>query len=337
MKQYLFIFAVMLTTQIHAQVATPCQPNNDYDVYPNSYNSFINGPAISWAGQAEGNADVAFGDHKFDKYTNIYDYIIAAQKSGKVKSYITRVWDPAVLSGTGNDKPKAKNNNEFYIEVNKHYGRKGPSYSIDSLKNIHFDQVYFIQGHKLRSYIIAAAPEYQVFTSEGMYVGNTLISFTAINKNSAAAADKNDKIVLLKTTAQVLRFDSLPNITPIKETYGMNLVYTLWYDLSKGYNKAIDLKTNKRIPAKNIMEYSGTDSIEEVMQGGDDTTNIYYKVAGTPIRRNLSEISVSQNWYYDVTKNIFYTSITDATIYAKEYDDQGVVTGDNPRIKILFK
>jgi hypothetical protein len=330
MKQCLLFVAVILSSQLHAQVSNPCQPDNDYDVFPNIYNSFINGPAISWAGQAEGNADVAFGDHKFDKYPNIYDYIIAAQKSGKIKSYITGVWDPTAFAKHKHHK------SDFYVEVNKHYSRKGPSYLIDSLKNIHFDQVYFIQGHKLRSYIIAAAPEYQVITSEGVYLGNTIISFTAVNKNISPAADKNDKIVLLKTTAQVLRFDSIPNITPIKETYGMNLVSTLWYDLSKGYNKAIDLKTNKLIPAKNIMDYSGTDSVEEEMQG-DDTTNIYYKVAGPPIERALSEVSVSQNWYYDVTKNIFYTSITDATIYAKEYDDQGVCTGDNPRIKILFK
>jgi len=330
MKQYLLLFAVIITTQLHAQNPTPCQPNNDYDVFPNSYNSFINGPGISWAGQAEDIANVTFTDHKFGKYSNIYDYIIAAQKSGKIKSYVTQAWDPGTLSG---DKPKIKNKNDFYIEVDKHYG---PSYSIDSVKNMRFDQVYFIQGHKLRSYIIAAAPEYQLFTSVGTYVGNTIATSTALNKNAAPPVDKNDKIVLLKTTAQVLRFDSLPNVTPIKETYGMNLVSTLWYDLSKGYNKAIDLKTNKLIPAKNIMDYSGTDSLEEQMQG-DDTTNSYYKVPGTPIRRNLSEISISQNWYYDVTKNIFYTSITDATIYAKEYDDQGVCTGDNPRIKIIFK
>jgi hypothetical protein len=336
MKQYLLFVAIILSSSVHAQVANPCALNNDYDVFPNSYNSFINSPAISWAGQAEGNADVAFGDHQFNKYTNIYDYIIAAQKSGKIKSYITRVWDPGAFADNNPIKQKAKNKNEFYLEVNKHYGRKGPSYLIDSLKNIHFDQVYFIQNHKLRSYIIAAAPEYQVFTSAGFYVGNTISSFTALNKNMAPSANKKDHIVLLKTTAQVLRFDSIQNIIPIKETYGMNLVSTLWYDLSKGYNKAIDLKTSKAIPAKNIMDYSGTDSAQAVMQG-EDSTNIYYKVAGTPIRHNLSEISVSQNWYYDVTKNIFYTATTDATLYAKEYDDQGVCTGDNPRIKIIFK
>src|ERR1700741_880239 len=125
MKKCLFFAAVILSSQVHAQISNPCQPNNDYDVLPNSYNNFINSAAISWAGQAEGNADVAFGDHKFDKYSNIYDYLIAGQKSGKVKSYVTQVWDPGAFSG---DKPNIKNKSDFYIEVDKHYGRKGASY-----------------------------------------------------------------------------------------------------------------------------------------------------------------------------------------------------------------
>jgi hypothetical protein len=46
----------------------------------------------------------------------------------------------------------------------------------------------------------------------------------------------------------------------LKKTYGRSLSLTLWYDLSKGFNKVIDLKTNDTVASTLIMDFPASDS-----------------------------------------------------------------------------
>jgi len=305
MKQFFVLLMVVGSCKSYAQWAD----KNTYSIAPNIYNSFTNNPNISWA--AHFDFSYSFLNCPYKKYPGIYDYLIDNQKKGIIKSYkineCNNCGDDSIVDN------RKLEHQLFYSEIN--YPQQNDN-GIDSLKEIYFDQTLAIEKHHLKSYITAAGPEFEVSNSLGMLLGISYQALCSINR-SKITKDKKDVITFLKTTDVFYNEDSLAysNITNIKTTYGMNLVTTLWYDLSKGYNKIVDLKTNKIINPLYVWNYP-IDGFIQVPQYDSVGNNIGFSLRNGPAARSyISKIAIRQEWYYNSTKNIFFNKIKEADVY----------------------
>jgi hypothetical protein len=140
--KYLLLFLLFFSYKAYSQIF----PENGYVALPNNYNAFIDSSDISWAAGIY--QDYSFLNCKVDTFRSIHDFIIDAKDNGEIKSYTY---------------------NSGYEEVDKNYSPPDHWHDLDtflckehllydSLNRMYFDQTIYLQSHKLRSYIIAAAP-----------------------------------------------------------------------------------------------------------------------------------------------------------------------------------
>jgi hypothetical protein len=303
----------------------------DYNKFPNNYNAFINDPSVSWACQYT--SKYSFPNIKIEDKT-IYRYFIDGQSTGQIKSYIEKDW---IVNSEGLTKLyKGKIKEDFYVEVeNKHRQDLFKDLNFDSLERISFEEILFIQNHTLLSYLIAASPTTDIITAHGVNLGNIGLSNSSINKDPNFISTKDDSVIFLGKTQDLFQIDSLEEHANIKKTYNMNIALTMWYDLSKVYNQAIDLKRNHIISSKNIMDYSVLDSIEVFHCGDTFPSPPDFKISGEPARLYFSHLGLSRDWYYNKTKNIFFSKINEAFLFTKVYLNQ-TKEEINKSIKIIF-
>ena len=116
----------------------------------------------------------------------------------------------------------------------------------------------------------------------------------------------------------------------------MPLSLNLWYDLSKGFNKVIDININKAISKEDILDYTTFDSTEYNIS--DDTIVFRkYKVPGVAAFSCFSDIGILQSWYYNKTKDIFFNEISKAYLYIRYQDSKSILTLNEKRFEIIFK
>lgn len=271
-----------------------------------------------------------YNTYEFDQQTNkpfdIHSYLINAQKTGKIKSYLTTGFTPEDIYQW-----KTRKIDDYYFEISKDYSNQKLQAFADSTRLIEFHEIFYLQNHQVRSQVISAAPQLKVFTSSGIYIGNTITAFSSVNYYASQKQHKKDNIIFLGNTSQTINFDSLEASQGLKKTYGRNLSLALWYDLSKGFNKVIDLKTNDTIDSKLIMEYAPFDST--IVYSNNDSA---YKVKSPPAYGYFSVITVLQDWYYNQTKDIFFNKIPKVYLHIKYYNENLTDYINEKRFEIIF-
>ncbi len=315
------VFYLLLLTSIQTPLLFG---QNEYWKLPYKYNSFINKADISWACEMQ-------NIHSFDLQPdsfNIHEYIKKAQKNGTIRSYLTTDMFPYDAKKWAKAVPT-----DYYFEVDKGYIKECCEDLHDSLKSIEFHEIFYVEDHKLKSKITSAGPQYKIFTSLGIYLGNTIASYSSLSYYPEPKPDKKDIIRFLGTTYTTFNFDSIESSTSLKKTYGMTLSLLLWYDLSKGFNNVMDMKSNKVIPPKLVMDFSPFDSTD--VSCGDTTAMC--KVPGAPGFIYFSDIGIYQNWYYNKTKDIFFNKITKTNLYIKYQDQKSFIYRNEKRFEINFK
>ena len=287
---------------------------------PYKYNSFINNSDISWACEM-------YNIHSFNRPFSIHKYLINSQKSGKIKSYHTVIskWIKGKIE-------------DYYFEIDKKYHliSQEETYK-DTTDEVKFHEIFYLEDHKLKSHIITAAPLLKVFTSTGIYLGNAITSFSSLNYYSKQKYNEKDSIIYLGNTYSILNFDSLESGLGLKKNYGMTLPLALWYDLSKGFNSVIDLKSNSTISPQNIMDFSAFDSTEHTRVIDSMPDFLSYKVPGPPAFSYFSDIGISQEWYYNKTKDVFFANISKVYLYIEYYDEKSFLYLNEKRFEINFK
>jgi len=302
-------------------LVSPAQ--NQYGRQPYKYNSFITRPGITWASETYNTYEF---DQQTDKPFDIHGYLINAQKTGKIKSYLNTAFTPEDINQW-----KTKKITDYYFEISKDYSNQKLQAFTDSTRLIEFHEIFYLQNHQLKSQVISAAPQLKVFTSSGIYIGNTISSFSSINYYATQKQNKKDKVIFLGSTSQTINFDSMETNLGLKKTYGRTLSLALWYDLSKGFNKVIDLKTNDTVASTLIMDFPAFDS--SVVYASNDSA---YKVKSPPVYNYFSEITVLQDWYYNQTKDIFVNKIPKVFLHIKYYDERQAVYITEKRFEIMF-
>ena len=108
MKVTFFSFLALIQT---ALVFGQDIESNKYYILPHNYNAFVKDSDISWAYEMHSH-------HLFEPQAtnsfNIHSYLINAQKSGKIKSYLDKEHNGQIL-----EKWAKGNKNDDYIEVKK--------------------------------------------------------------------------------------------------------------------------------------------------------------------------------------------------------------------------
>ena len=304
-------FFVMIGVQLTAQ---DNYPNEKFPVLPYKYNSFVNNPAISWACEMY---NVLAFDSIQGKLDDIYSYLINAKKEGNIKTYVTKEF---IIPGLKQwVKPGLQ---DYYIEVDKKYNLQNTLLP-DSSKSIKFHQVFYIVNHVLQSHIISAGPEFPVTTSTGIYLGKAVPSFSSLHMYPDKKSNKKETVIFLGTKYSSINFDSIEMATGIKKMYGMSAASVLWYDLSQGFNKVIDVKYNKRIPPSEVWKYSLVDSVSAYLSIDPTTLPLKSTVAGPPAYNYFTNIGIYQHWYYNKTRDIFFNKISKAMLFVKYKDDSG--------------
>lgn len=276
-------------------------------------------------------------------YASIYDYLIQAQRKGFLKSYQLRLDKYVEIDRYINDSGYNDNycNAKYMADsatlaAGKQY--QSAIFLKDSLKEVSIDQILFIQDHKLKCRSIIAGTEYIVMLDSIIRLGSSVKSLCCINTTTAIDTSKKDKITFLKTTYQLINADSdyYSKIYSLKKMYGMNLITTLWYDLSKGYNDVLDIKTNTMIPASQIWDYS--DTLQQPIFDSLGDSIGYKKIATNPLLYSFSSLGIYQDWYYNITRNIFFCKIKQVDIYAPTAKaEDGYNWINEKRFKIIFK
>lgn len=308
-----------------------CSGQGRFISKPNDSNKFIAAESINWA--AEDYMDsYSFVDSKEIDGENIYDYLLKAQLNRLIRSYVPRDWN----YDTSNISFSANGYYGLVIDYVKNDTSNKDLY-IDSLKNIGFHQIFYLEDYCLKSHIASASVQYNVFTSEGILLGLSPKSLCCLNDNYKIKNSPNDKVLLLKKFLTVINLDSIGNLNLIKETYKMDLVSSLWYGASLGKFKLFDLKTKIQIEPKDVMRYTIFDSTTSSYY--DDTSGVLHtsKVPGPEVFRYFTNsVEFKQDVYYNKTKNCFYTIIDEAYLSVKYMNFEINKEIEEKRFKIVF-
>lgn len=315
------VFLLLNTIGISQKTITSYSlPKNTENIH--DYNLFITKSSISWA--CELTLSYSFDiNSKFD----IVDYLVNAQRNGKIKSYIDFDIDKKWM--------KTKRI-KYYVEIDKNYFTQEQIPKVSS-NTISFHEIFYIENHQLKSHIIAAGPEFNIVTDMGINLGTSVAAFSGINYYPSKLNLKNDEVISLGNTYTLLNFDSLETQIGIKKTHGMSLTSNIWYDLSKGFNKIVDLRTNKVIPPGQIIDYPLNDELISVPYY-DSLGNVIgsKKMKGAPVQPYFYRSGISQKLYYNKSKDFFYSIIDYMDIYIKFNDQESTREAIEKRFRIFF-
>lgn len=324
------LFAILLITLTLHSVGQrlPYVGAGQTFIFPNETNQFLNSGSINWALDTE--ETFSFTDSKNIENLNVFNFIITRALSGKLKAYTLR------LEGFEGFE------NSTYSEYDKFPYRDLTKDQInyiltDSLKTINFHEIFYLNNYSLSCQIISAAPSTNYASASGISLGMQDIFYCCKNTNNKIAITNNKDLIYLKRIERNLNFDSIESSKLVKQTYGLNLVQSIWSGASQGYIKLLDTKTNKLIAAKNVLNYSYLDSVQVPLYDNTGSVVGHTKKPGQAVfpYKLINSIQFTQHFYYDTKRNIFLTTINDCFLFVKNWDEANSELTAEKRFKVL--
>lgn len=297
-------------------------------IFPNETNLFINSASVNWALDTE----EAFSFTKSTKIENlnVFNYLITKALSGKLEAYTLR------LEGFEGFE------NSTYSEYNKFSNRDFTKDEInyilkDSLKTIKFHEIFYLNNCSLSCQIISAAPSTNFASTSGISLGMQAIFYCCKSSKGTMTITNNKDLIHLNRIDRYLNFDSIEKSKIVKQTYGLNMVQSIWVGASKGFIKLLDTKTNKIIPSKNALNYSYLDSIEVPVYDSTGLTIGHIKQPGQEAfpYKLVNSVQFVQDFYYDTKRNVFISTISDCFLFVKNWDEETSKLKLEKRFKIL--
>ncbi len=306
----LLFFSPQLFAQQDIRVQTP-------------FNSFIKQPNISWAIKAN--------DTLLCTKPDLKTLLIAKMKAKKILTsayisddskeeinikYSSVAANIELLEGTETYLPVFDslgniNHNEQKITKNK--------LTDNAPGLLYTHQKIYVQNATLLSYVSYVAPLKKIITSQGLNLGTAEIFATAFNKKFNYVASPKDKIIFLTKTEKVFFVDSVKKEDTYKETFGKNLVETLWPFVLNGTIKAYSATTDKVLTIKDInASLLGEESIEvPVFDSLGNPKSKKISSNDFPISpTRFTKVVINQTWYYNDTRNIVFNKVPNIILYA---------------------
>ena len=105
--------------------------------------------------------------------------------------------------------------------------------------------------------------------------------------------------------------------------------------IEKGKLKAIDPKTNKPIPSKEIFTWQmSSDTVPEFDNEGN--MKGYRAIKHMHSVNNISELMIFQDWYFDVANSKFHTVIKWIELRENIFTSQGIMLGTAAFCRIYY-
>lgn len=286
---------------------------------PTVFDKFIKKPKIIWASYANDTLNL-------DGY-NLSDKLINGFKNRKLK-----------ISFPLNRDSLLKYKKISYINKNDFEQRTFPNGRIDSIsaKKINVEEIFYVTNGKLYSYVPWVSPKISVYTSQDQFLGFSELFSSSINYNYKFTSSKRDKTIFITTTKRRFAVDNFPRADRLKELYGVSMLEAIWSDLMNDKNEIIEMNSGQKIFFKNLQNYHFSDIVNVPIYDslGQVTGTRKYSQAITPSL--FPQIEITQNWFYDQTKNIVTNNISDITLFIRsEYYLTKVKL--LPLLKITFK
>jgi hypothetical protein len=127
----------------------------------------------------------------------------------------------------------------------------------------------------------------------------------------------------------------------LKEVYGRNMIEAMWNEIMNDKNEFIDIKSGQKTSAKGLRKYTFPSSITIPVY--DSLGNIMgTKNYNEPLSPYLfQQIEITQNWFYNYSKNIVINNIPDITLFLRsknfqDYEENETNTENYIQINNLF-
>jgi hypothetical protein len=285
------------------------------------YNSFINSPTVLWAINA--NDTLRFSN------PNLSALLVQKMYKGEIKT--ASIWDndskeenelvyktiaenDALLNGDIQIIPA------FDSSGNKIETKVITPDTISALIKLH--QKFYIENNKLLSYISCASPIKTITTAHGLVLGNTQIFSTAFNSDYKTNSTPKDKVFSLGTTKRTFFIDSMYIYENCKETLGRNLIETLWPSIEKDKIALYSLPENKKTTFeyfnKNYLQ--NIESLEVPIYDENGNNKGTKRIENESKPNIINKIIITQEWFYNDTKNIVFCKIPSAILSIQKLD-----------------
>ncbi|MEO8772172.1 MAG: hypothetical protein ABI402_18880 [Ferruginibacter sp.] len=201
---------------------------------------------------------------------------------------------------------------------------------------LYLTEILYIEKNKLKSYIAWVSPQTAIYTSSDLFLGTCDYFLTAFNFDDNFEPAKNDNIIDLGKTQRQFFTDSFTSNDRIKELYGRNLIETLWPYVLNNKLEIFSLKTNKKLTPTEMdinLAYETPVMVPLFDSLGNEIGN--KPMTGGSILEYISKIEMTQECYYDVSKNIVYNKIPEIILFSRSpwYENPDL----KPILKIVFK
>lgn len=213
-----------------------------------------------------------------------------------------------------------------------------PQLDTASLTLTDVTQILYIENGQLKTYVPWVSTMLPVITSLGVYLGEGDYFSTCFNYKYNYQVPKQDKITRLGDTRRKISLDSFDVRKKLKELYGRNLVQSLWPHIQNDRFKIFDCTTNERIKAVELDASMITGAKLPVPVYDSNGTQVGSRIVQEALLPDgFASITLVEDWYYNHTGNIVFTTIKEMYLYAKKWNGYEVSSKAEPIIKITFQ
>lgn len=284
-----------------------------------SFNKFVEKPTVKWA--------IYQIDTLQTDQPDLREILINKMRSGKIKTYTP------VASGD------LQENNLQRVILNKNEGNSNKTFpDIGPKGTLNVEQILYVENGKLFSYISRVSPLKNIFTSSGEYLGKGEYFTTSIHYKHSNKNFKKKESLFLKQSSTLILLDSIDKKNKLKETYGQNLLETLWPYMVANKIPVYNAFTNEltSLTQINTLNQLNLPTIKIPIYdsvGNFDRMKIVFEQIQP---KKFNKILITQQWYYNERKNIVYCIIPEAFLFLKKEEDIIKSNDNKPSLKITF-
>jgi hypothetical protein len=196
-------------------------------------------------------------------------------------------------------------------------------------------QILYSKNGMLYSHINRISPMINIRTAQGMFFGKTNHFSTAFNTKLKNFNSKSDKIIFLKKTSTEFYVDSIKKENKLKEMFGHNVIETLWPYIQNNKIALYSVPENKKVNLHDIKTENllNLETVNVPMYDSIGNLSGNKLVFTEIIPTIFDRIRITQEWYYNETKNIVFCKIPDAILSTRKVSKEDKATHE---IKIVF-
>lgn len=203
-------------------------------------------------------------------------------------------------------------------------------------------QLLYFENNRLKVFIPFVYTKRSIITSGQINLGPALLFATCFNFKRKQTAGKRDKIIPLQQTTKRINIDSIfigYEHYQVKEMYEKNIAKMLWPLISNESPNVYSAVNGSKLSMNDLNNLlnQGEKIVVPVYDSTGNITASEYFFKSTLSPAVFKEIEITQQWYYNETKNIVYCFIPQIILYAPLFKNGTYEAAPSPVVTILFK